>query len=423
MSEIMLILRREFLERVRTRGFVLGTLLFPAFMAAVVIVPVMLEDGGEERRFAVVDEAPAGITERFVRALTTPVPGAETSRYRVEVVAGPLDVVRDDLHARIQADELDGYVVLPADVLERNQVQYRAKALGGPTVLREIRSAASQAVQAERLRQAGLELQEVAALIRPVEVDNARITAEGEEGGDAASTFLAAYVIAMAIYTLVAMYGMSVMRSVLEEKTNRIAEVLASSVRPSNLLAGKILGVGSAALLQVLIWVALIVLLMTQSDAIAARFGVAPDAIRSIGMEPGTAVLLVTYLLLGFFLFASLFAVLGAAVTSEQEAQSLQMLLMTPLFVPLLFMVPLATDPLGRTATILGMIPFTAPIAMPMRMAAAPIPAIQIVGSLILLALALVACAWLGGKIYRIGILSTGKRATLKDLADWVRIA
>ena len=423
MSEIMLILRREFLERVRTRGFVLGTLLFPAFMAVVVIAPVMLDDGGEERRFAVVDEAPAGITERFVQALTAPAADGEESRFRVEVVAGPLDAVRDELHARIQADELDGYVVVPADVLERNQVQYRAKALGGPGVLREIRSAASQAVQAERLRQAGLELQEVAALIRPVEVDNARITAEGEEGGDAASTFLAAYVIAMAIYTLVAMYGMSVMRSVLEEKTNRIAEVLASSVRPSNLLAGKILGVGSAALLQVLIWVALIVLLMTQSDAIAARFGVAPDAIRSIGMEPGTAVLLVTYLLLGFFLFASLFAVLGAAVTSEQEAQSLQMLIMVPLFVPLLFMVPLAGDPLGRTATILGMIPFTAPVAMPIRMAAAPIPALQLAGSLALLVLALFACAWIGGKIYRIGILSTGKRATLKDLADWVRIA
>src|SRR5690606_12999586 len=327
------------------------------------------------------------------------------------------------LHARIQADELHGYVVLPADVLERNQVQYRAKAIGGPGVLREIRVAASQAVQAERLRQAGLEVQEVAALIRPVEVDNARITAEGEEGADAESTFFAAYIIAMAIYMLVAMYGMSVMRSVLEEKTNRIAEVLASSVRSSHLMTGKILGVGSAALFQVLIWVALIVLLVTQSDAIAARFGVEPDAIRSIGIAPGTAVLLVTYLLLGFFLFASLFAVLGAAVTSEQEAQSLQMVIMVPLFVPLLFMMPLAGDPLGRAATILGMIPFTAPIAMPMRMAAAPIPPIQIAGSLALLVLALVACAWLGGKIYRIGILSTGKRATLKDLADWIRIA
>jgi len=423
MSEIMLILRREFLERVRTRGFVLGTILFPAFMAAVLIVPMMLEGGAEERRFAVVDEAPAGIAERFVQTLTTPAEGAETSRYRVEVVAGPLDAVRDELHARIQADELHGYVVLPADVLERNQVQYRAKAIGGPGVLREIRVAASQAVQAERLRQAGLEVQEVAALIRPVQVDNARITAEGEEGADAESTFFAAYIIAMAIYMLVAMYGMSVMRSVLEEKTNRIAEVLASSVRSSHLMTGKILGVGSAALFQVLIWVALIVLLVTQSEAIAARFGVEPDAIRSIGIEPGTAVLLVTYLLLGFFLFASLFAVLGAAVTSEQEAQSLQMVIMVPLFVPLLFMMPLAGDPLGRAATILGMIPFTAPIAMPMRMAAAPIPPIQIAGSLVLLALALVACAWLGGKIYRIGILSTGKRASLKDLATWIRIA
>src|SRR5690554_321821 len=183
MSEIMLILRREFLERVRTRGFLLGTILFPVFMAAILIVPAMFDESGEERRLAVIDEAPAGVGERFVQALTAPAEG--TSRYTVEVVAGPLDAVRDELHARIQADELHGYVVLPADVLERNQVQYRAKALGGPGVLREIRAAASQAVQAERLQQAGLEIQEVAALIRPVEVDNARITAEGEEGADA----------------------------------------------------------------------------------------------------------------------------------------------------------------------------------------------------------------------------------------------
>ena len=423
MPEIMLILRREFLERVRTRGFVLGTILFPAFMAAILIVPAMFDESGEERRLAVIDEAPAGIGERFVQALTAPVEGVGASRYTVEVVAGPLDAVRDELHARIEADELHGYVVLPADVLERNQVQYRAKALGGPGVLREISAAASQAVQAERLRQAGLEIQEVAALIRPVEVDNARITAEGEEGADADSTFLAAYIIAMAMYMLVAMYGMSVMRSVLEEKTNRIAEVLASSVRTSYLMAGKILGVGSAALVQVLIWAVLIVLLVTQSDTIAARFGVEPDAIRSIGIAPDIAVLLIAYFLLGFFLFASLFAVLGAAVTSEQEAQSLQMVLMLPLFVPLLFLLQLAADPFGRTATILGLVPFTAPIAMPMRMAAAPIPAIQIAASLALLALALIVCAWLAGKIYRIGILSTGKRATLKDLVVWIRTA
>ena len=423
MSEIMLILRREFLERVRTRGFVVGTIVFPAFLAVILIMPAMIEESGEERRLAIIDEAPAGVGDRFLQVLTAPAAGGEESRYRVEVVAGPLAAVRDELLARIEADELDGYVVLPADVLERNQVQYRAKALGGPVVLREIRVAASQAVQAERLRQAGLDAQEVAALIRPVEVDNARITAEGEEGADAESTLFAAYIIAMAIYTLVAMYGMSVMRSVLEEKTNRIAEVLASSVRPSRLLAGKILGVGSAALLQVLIWMALIVLLATQSDTIAAGFGVSPDAIRSIGIAPGTAVLLVAYLLLGFFVFASLFAVLGAAVTSEQEAQSLQMVLMLPLFVPLLFMGLLTGDPLGRAAIILGMIPFTAPIAMPMRMAAAPIPGIQIAASLGLLVLALIVCAWLGGKIYRIGILSTGKRATMKDLVVWIRTA
>jgi ABC-2 type transport system permease protein len=225
----------------------------------------------------------------------------------------------------------------------------------------------------------------------------------------------------MVIYMMIAMYGTGVTRSVLEEKNNRIAEVLVSSMRATHLMAGKILGVGSAVLLQVLTWVLLIGLLITQSDWLAQRFNVDPAALNALTAQPGTTALLIAYFVLGFLLFAALFAGLGAAVTSDQEAQSFQMFLMVPLFVPLLFLLQLTTRPLEPLARMLGLIPFTAPVAMPMRMAAARIPNSEIVASLALLVVTLALTAWLAGKIYRIGILSTGKRPSMAELIRWLR--
>ncbi len=263
----------------------------------------------------------------------------------------------------------------------------------------------------------------MATLIKPVEVDGARITSTGEEGGDAISTFFLAYIVAFLIYLLTLLYGVSVMRSVLEEKTNRIAEVLVSSVKPAHLMAGKIIGVASAAILQVLIWAAIIALLATQSDAIASRLGIEAGTMKAFAVEPWVGVALVLFFILGFLLFSSMFAALGAAVTSEQEAQSLQMVLMLPMFIPLIFIGPITGEPLGRVATILGLVPFTAPLTMPMRMAAGQIPTSQVLLSLALLVLGIALTAWLAGKIYRVGILSTGKKPTLKELARWMRMA
>jgi ABC-2 type transport system permease protein len=279
----------------------------------------------------------------------------------------------------------------------------------------------SGAVQAVRLRDAGLEVEEVAALVRPVSVDEAQITASGEEGGDAFTTFFFAYAVTFLIYFITFFYSLAVMRSVLEEKTNRISEVLVSSVPSSRLLAGKIMGVSAAAILQVGIWVLIVAIAVMNSDALTQRFGVPTEVFEAITIPVGAVVQFLAFFLLGFVLFSSMFAALGAAVTSEHEAQSYQFMLLVPLIVPMLFLAAITGEPTGRIATTLGMVPFTAPVAMPMRIASAPIPAWQIAASLLLIALTAMAVAWLAGKIYRIGMLSTGKKASLKDLGRWLR--
>ncbi|MGH7719736.1 MAG: ABC transporter permease, partial [Gemmatimonadaceae bacterium] len=272
MTDTLIIARREFRERVHSRSFLIGTLLLPVFMAGLIVLPQLIRGGGE-RKLAVVDESGASLTGRFTEALAAlHTDTADATSYTVEPVARPLPRVRDELNRRVRTEELDGYVVFPADVLERNEVQYRARSIANFDVMRDLRQAASRAVQAERLRRAGLDGGEVASIVRPVEISGARITAEGEEGGSALSTFWLAYMVAFLVYFMTAFYGTSVMRSVLEEKTNRIAEVMVSSVRASHLMAGKILGVGAAALLQVLIWGVMIWLVATQSDLITRRF-------------------------------------------------------------------------------------------------------------------------------------------------------
>lgn len=423
MSDLLLIVKREFRERVKARSFLIGTIVFPIFLIGVILLPRVVGNRGAERTLALLNEAQPSVADAFAATLAREPESEQDNVYHLHPVEGPLARVRDSLTALVEARVLDGYVLLPADILEGGTLIYRARSVAGLSVLRDMRRAATTAVQGERLRLAGLAPGTVAALIQPVGVDEARITATGEAGGGALSSFLVAYFIAFLIYIMVTLYGVAVMRSVLEEKTSRIAEVLMSTMRASHLMAGKILGVGSAAILQVLIWIAIVAAVATQSRFLTEQLGMSEGVMRALQVEPLTGAMLLLFFVLGFFLYAGVFAALGAAVTSEQEAQSIQMLALIPLVVPLLFLDAITNDPTGSTATTLGLIPFTAAIATPMRMAAAPIPLEQILASLVSLLIGLVVVAWIAGRIYRIGILSTGKRPTIAELARWVRQA
>jgi len=427
MSEVMTVLRREFLERVRSKSFLLGTILFPLFMATMWIVPAMMGAGGGKRHIVIVDQAPAGVGEAVRQLLTAPRPAAEQDDDAITFTADretrPLAQVRAELIGRVQRKEIDGYLVLPADIVQSSKAEYRARNVTNFEALSAISRATSQAVQAARLRAAGLDGAQVAALVRRVEVGTGRITDKGEEGGSAASAFILSYIVGLLMYMMILLYGMNVLRSVLEEKTNKIAEVIVSSMKASHLMLGKILGVGSVALLQVAIWVAISALLMSRSDALSRRFNLPPGMLDVVNVPPGTVAAVLAFFVLGFLLYSAMFAALGAAVNSEQEAQQLQMVVLAPMIVPLVMIVRIISDPMGPVATTLGMIPFTAPITMAMRLASTPVPATQVIGSLALLIATVLAVAWLAGKIYRVGILSTGKKPTLRELGQWLRMA
>jgi ABC-2 type transport system permease protein len=425
MNELLIIVEREFLERVRTRAFVIGTLLFPLFMIGILLLPMVVEDSGQPRRVAVVDGAPAGVGNIFVEMLErreADENGAVTAAsYMVERLTGAAS--RDSLNTRVMAEELDAYVILGDDILTSGEVTLRARNITNRILLRDIRVAATTAVQAQRLGAAGLQPEAIARLMDPVAVNTARITERGEEGGDATATFFVAYTLSFLMYFIIAMYGHSVMRSVIQEKVTRISEILVSTVRAVRLMAGKITGVSAAALLQIAIWAALVVVVVSQSAFLRERFGVSESTLEAFRIDPGIAVVLLALFVVGFLLYAALFAALGAAMSSEQEAQPFQMVLMLPLLVPLLFLGAITSEPNGTIASFLGYFPLTAPVALPIRLAAAPVDWSQVALSLGGMLLAGMAIAWIAGKIYRAGILATGKKASLSELVRWVRAA
>lgn len=419
MSNVWIVLKREFMERVRTKSFLLATFLFPIFIIGLNVLPHLV--GGEEtvRHVVVVDEAPPGMAQMVVASLT---PEREGRSYRLEVVRQPMAQVQAGLRERITSKEIDGYLHLPADVVTTSQVAYRARNVSNLGVMTDMRRAATQAVQETRLRTAGLQATDVRALLRPVEVSTARVTATGEEGGSAIVTFFAAYAMAMLMWLMVFLYGVNVMRSVLEEKTNRIVEVLISSMKASDLMMGKILGVGLVALLQVAIWGVLITAGLTIAGQ-RLKSGGAASIMAGLKLTPQAGLTLLAFFLLGFFLYAAVFAAIGAAVTTDQEGQQFQTFAMVPLMLPVLFFPKVIGDPLGTTATVLGLVPFTAPVANAMRLGSTEIPVAQVIASLVMLALTTVLVVWIAGKIYRFGILSTGKKATLADIGRWMRAA
>jgi ABC-2 type transport system permease protein len=234
-----------------------------------------------------------------------------------------------------------------------------------------------------------------------------------------------AFAAGMLLYFLILLYGAQVMQSVQEEKTNRISEVLVSSIRATHLMLGKVLGVGSVALLQVAIWALFGVLIVTQGGHVVSGLGGGPDvlAMLSFDFDLLIAVPLLLFALRGFFQYAALFAGGGAAAASTEDAQRFTFPLIMPLIIPIVFQQQIISNPHGTVATVLSWLPLTSPIVMPMRMSASMIPAVEVIGALLVLVLGVVVFGWAAGKIYRIGILATGKRPSVRDLVQWLRAA
>ncbi len=434
MSRTWAVVRREFLEMIRTRSFVIGTLLGPLFMAGMIAFQVFIatRGGGAERTIVVVDESGLQLDQVLARLLApAPATGSESrTRFNVEFVeASPgggggeegelgADVVHAELLARVDRGEIDGFLRIPAGVLAGEVVIYDGRNASSLIEMERLRDAVQTAVQGARLGAAGIDAGEVLIALQRVPFD-ARKTGGKAASGTTGALMALTYVLGFAVYIVVILYGNAVLRGVMEEKRERIVEVVVSSIRSDQLLLGKVLGIGGAGLSQVLIWAGFAALALTRGTAMATRFGGTLPELPSV--PPSVGLIFVFFFATGFLLYATMYAAVGAIATTDQEAGQLQMPIMLFLILAISMMGPVMMDPTGPAAVLGSLIPFTAPIVMPMRAAVTEIPATELVGSMVLILLTVAGLLWVAARIYRIGILATGKRPALREVWQWVR--
>jgi ABC-2 type transport system permease protein len=420
-NKTLLIAKSEYLRRVRSKWFAVATLAVPLLAIGVFLLPMIaFSSGGGVDRVAVVDDA--GLADALVEALQ--------GRAAVEVSDAPLDTLR----ARVLADEIDGVLVLPAGLVEGDaEAEVRYLSRGGLDAGDGVRGAVREVVRRARAGAAGASPAALAAYESDVALRLVTVSESGDEADAAVGRFLLANVLSLLMYLAILVFGMMVMRGVIEEKANRIVEVIASSVRPFELMMGKVLGIGAVGLSQLLAWGALTFGLSLAAGPLLLAFvpeaagggGEAPFGPEAVGaiVDPGLLVAFVLFFLGGYLLYSSLFAAVGSAVDQESDAQSLQTVVILPIMIPLLFLSFVASDPDGGLGVFLSLFPLTSPILMVVRMAVTDVPVWQVALALALLAAAFVGMIALAARVYRVGILMYGKKPSLAELWRWVRTA
>ncbi len=434
MKKVFAIIRREFIERVRTKAFLLSTFGLPVLMVLMMVLPVLMMRGSDRTiRLVVVDatgEGDAGVGTRIITALERPtIQKGEAPKYVVDRVV-PVESVaasRDSLIGETSgeaADRLDGVLVLPAGTLVDGATEYYGTNVGSLETMSELERLVSGVVVSTRLEQSGVDPGVLARAMRQASMRTNKVS-DGEVTGESGvASFFLAYVMGFMLYIAVLIFGQQTMMSVIEEKNSRIMEILASSLRPFQMLMGKVLGVGAVGILQMGIWGGTIYLLGQNRGQIARLFNLPADAMTQLPIPSVPTDLLVVFLLyfaLGFLVFGALYAAVGAMVNSTQEAQQaatgVTMLIMVGFF----GMFAVIKDPNGSVASVLSLIPFTAPFVMPVRWSMASVPLSQLALSLASMVAGLLVVVWVAGKIYRTGILMYGKKPSLREVFRWIR--
>lgn len=434
MNKVFAVIRREFIERVRTKAFLLSTFGLPVLMIAIMVLPVLMMRGSDRTiRIAVVDatgEGDAGVGARIVAGLERPtIKKGELPRYAVVrvIAAGPVESARDSLIRETGGeapDRLDGVLVLPAGTLVDGATEYYGTNVGSLETMADLQRLVSGVVVSTRLEQAGVDPAVLTRAMQQASMRTSKVSDGKTTGESGTASFFLAYVMGFILYIAVLLFGQQTMMSVIEEKNSRIMEILASSLRPFQMLMGKVLGVGAVGILQMGIWGGTIYLLGQNRGLIGRLFSLPADAMAQLPiptMPTDLLVVFMVYFALGFLVFGALYAAVGAMVNSTQEAQQaatgVTMLIMVGFF----GMFAVIKDPNGSLGSLLSLIPFTAPFVMPVRWSMASVPMTELALSLASMIAGLVLVVWVAGKIYRTGILMYGKKPSLREVFRWIR--
>ncbi len=434
-NKTSIIISREYSERVKKKSFIITTILVPVLMLALSVLPTLIivfAGSGETKTVAVIDDS--GLILQNL-----------TDNEEVRYIAA--EGTQEEL---LSADEIYGLLVIDRNIVKRpSGVKLLTPNASSLAVENNITSQMEKIIETEKLKSYDIDnLDQILDNVKTsVTLQTLRMDENGEEGESQSAAISSAIgtLLNFLLYMFLVLYGSLVMNSIIEEKNNRVLEIVVSSIKPTQLLIGKIIGVGLVAVTQIIIWVAIVLCITTMilpavmpadimNEVTALNAGsmdisnssIDQDMAIALGMftNVGYVLELVGYLFLflvgGFLFYASIFAMIGSAVDNIQDASQLQMLGIVPVIIGLVSSMAVIPNPNGLFAIIMSMIPFTSPMVM---MARVPfdIPAWQIVVSIVLLYLSIFFMVWIAAKIYRIGIFMYGKKPTVRDLIRWAR--
>lgn len=425
--QVYLVLKREYITRVKSKGFIWATILVPvgfvAFFGVTVFIAVWESDVSFE--VGVKDE-----TGQIAQQLQH----INEERY---LDLSELSV--DSLRTLVQQEEITGYMVISEENIETDRnIELIYSGSGGIQLLTSIRSDVREVIRQERLNRANVSDEIKSIYDANIQLDSRRLTSEGEEkDDDTAFLSIVGMVLGIIIFFSIFSYGGYITRGVIEEKTNRIIEVIASSVRPIELLTGKMAGVGALAITQFSIWIVTFMGLSAIAGPIALMVMVSQDQAATAGLEEAQAelpafldlpaletsliVYFVIFFVLGYLLYSSLFAAIGSTADSDTDVQQLMLPVGSPIFIAYIIMLHTWQSPDSVLSVVSSIIPFFSPILMVTRIAIVDVPFWQIGLSIFLMLLSFVGIMWLSAKIYKVGILSYGKTAGFKDIAKWIK--
>jgi ABC-2 type transport system permease protein len=445
MRKFLAVVKREYLQRVRSKMFIAATLLGPFVMSLFGVVPALIFsiNAGDPVKIAVVDQTgklyrrvqksildePEELDESPEQAVSANALNANGSEriqrvgdlqqegfklQEVSVAGRPIEQVKSELGEQVRKKQIDGYLILPPNLLEDGTPEFYGSNTGDLFTKGRLEDSLSEAVREERLARANIDVNIVRELSRPVKLHSFKIGDKGEER-DTGSGFILVFAAGFVIYLTILMYGQVILGAVIEEKETRIAEILFSSVKPFPLMMGKLIGISLLALTQLAVWG-------------LAFAGFAMFVARGLSVEipdiaPVVFVYFALFFLLGYFIYATIYALVGSMVTTAQEGAQLAMPIILLLVVGFYMAFPVIRSPDSSFAFWASMFPFFSPITMLVRIVTQTPPFWQIALSLLIGFGTVVLLTWLAARIYRIGMLMYGKRATIPEVWRWVRQA
>ena len=417
-KHIYLVARREFLERVVRKSFILTTLLMPLFMVALMVLPavMMMVSGPENKTIAVVDNTGV-ISAKLVNG----------EELKFVTVTEAVDKAKAN-------EDYDAVLVLDADIVENPQnvlmFSHGSMSMQTETAIRNQLEDIIEDVRIDRVN-----IDNLKQIMEDVKVNVSMQTFDLDSTDQKSTSSIVSYMLGlimmMMLYMFIMLYGQMVMTSIIEEKGNRVLEIVVSSVKPTHLMLGKILGIGSVAVAQIAIWAVLLLSFMKfgmpfVTDNVAAEATGDADLLTIMSAITDTSYImslfayLVVFLIGGYLFYSSIYAAIGSAVDNIQDASQLQSLAIVPIMLGMVFSFTVVSDPGSSLATWLSVIPFTSPLIMMARLPFG-VPALEIVASVVVLYASTLAMVWFSAKIYRVGIFMYGKKPTFKELIRWAR--